>query len=248
VQVKIWHAGKEDALSVGKQKSPLLHYAALRGLDGVFLLNRKTVKQWEVDLLKHVYLVETDSNHDTIVDSWTYFDKGRKTKMEIDVNNDGAPDVVSNFIYNADGSLAKVETDNNEDGKVDQTTYFVNGVLEREESDADYNGVIDSVTHYKNGRQYKSDIDVTGDGKPDVVKYYLFNEKGEVTGADVDRDLDGKTDTRERYEKGKIVKEAVPVPPSAGGGAVQSPVPEKTLPAISLPPKTTQQKSKEFEL
>lgn len=247
--IRVTHAGKEEILSVGKQTSGRFYYASLAGVEGVFLLNRKTVKLWDVDLLKQIYLIEEDVNRDTIVDSWTYFDKGRKTKLEIDVNNDGKPDAVSNFIYNADGALVKVETDNNNDGKVDQTTYFTKGVLDREESDADYNGTIESVTYFKDGKQYKTDIDTSGDGKPDMTKYYTFNEKGEVTGADVDQDMDTKIDYREHYEKGKIIKDLAPVNGTIHAAVpAQSPASAIKPASVTLPPKVPKPKSKEIEL
>jgi len=241
--IRVTHDGREDVLSIGAQKSGRFYYASLAGVEGVFLLNRKSVKPWDTDLLKQIYLVEEDANRDTIVDTWTYFDNGRKTKMELDVTNDGKPDVVSNFIYNGDGTLAKIEADNNDDGKTDQTTFFANGVLEKEENDADYNGTVESITYYKGGKQYKSEIDTSGDGKPDIAKYYTFNEKGELTGAGVDQNMDGKIDYREQYEKGKIVQEK----PAAAAPA-QNPVPAKSPATVTMPPKVTKPKPKEIEL
>lgn len=210
VTMKVSHEGKEDVLDIGKEKSAYYYYASIDGVDGVFLLSRKVVKALDVSVLRSVYLVETDSNKDGVVDSWTYFDKGRKTKLELDTNNDGKPDSVSNFIYDKSGNLIKVETDNNNDGKPDQITYFSNKVILKEENDLDHNGVIDSWTYYKDGKPSRSEIDLNGDGKPDVTKYFFYNEKGELSGANVDENMDGKINYIERYEKGKIIREELP--------------------------------------
>ncbi len=227
--VTVRHDGRESTLMIGDQKKPYYYYGAVDGVNGIFTVSNKVVKQLQTDLLAYVYLVETDSNRDGKADSWTYFDKGRKTKVEMDIDNDGKADVVNNFVYGPGGELIKIETDNNKDGKADQISCFVNGILDKEESDADYNGAMESVTYFRDGKQEKSEIDLNGDGKPDVVKTYILNSSGEAVGADVDENADGAPDYKERYEKGKIIKESLPAAP-----AVAAPAAGAVLPAVPL--------------
>lgn len=68
-----------------------------------------------------------------------YIAYSQETKT-VDVNNDGAPDVV----YYQDGDYTgKVEADTNYDGKPDITINLKDGKFESAEADSDYNGTPD---------------------------------------------------------------------------------------------------------
>lgn len=53
-----------------------------------------------------ISVLELDANHDGRSDSWTFFDHGKRVRMEVDEDGDGVVDRW--YYYSADESLARV--------------------------------------------------------------------------------------------------------------------------------------------
>ena len=72
------------------------------------------------------------------------------------------------------------------------------------------------------GMQARQLLDSDHDGKPDMSKIILRNAHGDIEGAQVDQNLDGQPDYKERYEGQKILRETLSK--TASGGS-KRPVP-----------------------
>ncbi len=85
-------------------------------------------------------------------DVFYYFsNNGSIEREEHDNNNDGKPDMILKYAYNADGTLKEViiEKDNNYDGKPDEWHYTdKNRRIKKVEKDTNFDGKVDNVKNY----------------------------------------------------------------------------------------------------
>ncbi len=86
-----------------------------------------------------------------------------------DQNGDGRPDVWRH--YDARGQVTKVDVDTNFDGKPDVEEYYERGVLVRRESDRNFNGQADLVEEFDatTHGQTRSVVDIDYDGTADLL-------------------------------------------------------------------------------
>ncbi|MCB9759175.1 MAG: hypothetical protein H6739_05005 [Alphaproteobacteria bacterium] len=147
------------------------------------------------------------------------------TLVEIDLNNDGRPDVYNYYRERAQAArlLVKKEIDLNWDGRIDIISFYDDtGTLIREEMDGDFDGQVDWIDHYQGGRRVMSEVDTEYDGRFDLWKYYegtrirrkerdttgdgrvdyweYFNDDGEIVKTGRDIDGDGEMDVRDDAE------------------------------------------------
>ncbi len=105
--------------------------------------------------------------------------------------------------------LVKRELDLNNDGKIDVLTeYDDERQIVMETFDLDFDGRIDLTDHYANGQLIKKDVDFAFDEKPDMFKYFL---KGQLVRKEKDRNNDGRIDYWEYWEKGRLDRIGVDV-------------------------------------
>ncbi len=106
---------------------------------------------------------------------WTIYNRPG-TPGEIDYDGDGR---IDERLYFAGDRLDRLETDRNRDGRIDQIVrYRADGNLDRIENDDDFDGRFEGIDEFR-------------DGQPDTLT--------------IDRDGDGETDFRSRYENGVLV-------------------------------------------
>lgn len=109
----------------------------------------------------------------------------RSVRREIDVNGDGAVDLVR--AYNEEGDIHKDEVDSNFDGQVDRVLYYRDGVINRRKIDGTQDGAFEEVRQYIKGEIFRVERDTNGDGQPD---FWMFFKDGELDRAGVDLDGD----------------------------------------------------------
>lgn len=132
---------------------------------------------------------------------------------EVDLNNDGRPEMFNHYRERADAPrlLVRKDSDLNNDGRVDvRSWYDESGGLELEELDGDFDGQIDMWDHYQdtNGdgvaERVSNEIDTDYDGAPNIFTYY---RDGLAVRKERDTNGDGKIDHWEKFDStGNVVK------------------------------------------
>lgn len=132
---------------------------------------------------------------------------------EVDLNNDGQPEIFNYFRprEGADRLLVRKDVDLNRDGNVDARSWYDDaGLLELEEFDGDFDGQYDIWDHYQDvdgtgtSIRVSTHIDTTYDGKPNI---YTFYRDGKVVRKERDTNGDGIIDQWEKFDsEGKVVK------------------------------------------
>jgi hypothetical protein len=134
-------------------------------------------------------------------------DRAGKKVEEIDLNNDGKPDVWKLYTTIIEGGtsvnvLTCKEIDVNFDGRKDMWEHYdAAGNKELEEFDLDFDGKIDLWVVYQNGKKIREEMDTNFDGKPDLFKYY---DNDKLTRIERSSKQNGRIDTWEFYEGGKL--------------------------------------------
>jgi len=109
----------------------------------------------------------------------------RIQKKTLDVNQDGAIDVVRN--YDDRERLERIEADSNFDGKLDRVTVYEKGEVKLTESDHNGDGNMDERRYFRGGKLHRTEFDTNFDGVMDGWHYY--DAAGlQRAGADTDRD------------------------------------------------------------
>jgi hypothetical protein len=87
----------------------------------------------------------------------------------VDQNGDGRPDMWRT--YDSRGQLTKIAVDSNYDGSPDIEEYYQQGVLIRRESDRNFNGQTDLVEDFdpQTHGQTRSVVDIDYDGTADIL-------------------------------------------------------------------------------
>jgi hypothetical protein len=132
---------------------------------------------------------------------------------EVDLNNDGRPEMFNHYRTRADAPrlLVRKDADLNSDGRVDVRSWYDEaGLLELEEFDGDFDGQIDLWDHYQdtNGdgisERVSSEVDTDYDGAPNIFTYY---RDGQPVRKERDTNGDGKIDQWEKFDsEGNVVK------------------------------------------
>lgn len=133
-------------------------------------------------------------------------------KQEIDLDQDGRPEIVNHFRERLDAPrlLVMKELDLNRDNAIDVRSYFNNdGALEKEEMDSDYDKQFDHFDYYQDGVRVMTEYDTDQDGRPNVFKYYIRNDAGVpvLDRKERDENGDGQIDVWERFDaEGKVTR------------------------------------------
>lgn len=104
---------------------------------------------WVEELGQDGYIISTDTNFDSSVDSKVALDVMRLTVFEeTDYNLDG---IMDNFYYYDNGFVVRQEVDSNYDQKIDVWVYITNSgkSISRYEKDLDFDGVVDKVKEFE---------------------------------------------------------------------------------------------------
>ena len=127
-----------------------------------------------------------------------------------DLNNDGKPDIWTNFkeVEIRKGTKEKLmirkAVDLNGDGRVDVVTYFDDkGEPSREEIDLDFDGRADEVRYFKKGKIDREDLSTQFDGRFDVRKFY---EDGSLVLKQVDTTRTAHFDEFQYFTGGKLAR------------------------------------------
>ena len=136
-------------------------------------------------------LQENDSDYDGIFEARTFFQGGVPTRIEIDMDGDGRPEMISNL--GPGGVVNHIERDQDGDGRLETTEYLrADGTVRRRLFDRDGNGkseridylspqgelvlrvedrnsdgILDTWLHYDMGILVSRSYDTDGDGNPD---------------------------------------------------------------------------------
>lgn len=81
-----------------------------------------------------------DSNFDGRIDTWTFFTRGRVSKVQFDRHNRGQPDETRFYVGT---KLSRAQRDTNGDGKPDVWEVYDDGKLQRVGVDIDFDGHVD---------------------------------------------------------------------------------------------------------
>jgi hypothetical protein len=119
--------------------------------------------------------------------------------VEVDLDGDKRAEIYNHYRDRTSGSplLVRKEVDLNRDGAVDVISYFDDaGALEREEMDSDFDGHFDWIDHYRDGARVMAETDTDMDGRSNVYAYYV---DGKIQRKERDSDSDGRIDVWERF-------------------------------------------------
>lgn len=146
----------------------------------------------------HLQLLKYDANGDGSVDTWSYMEGSRVTRVEIDTDHnavidrweyyspaetlekvgssrarDGKPDTWA--FYGADGTIARLELSMKRNDRVDRIEYYGGGDVQRAEEDTDGDGRIDKWETYEGRRLASVAFDTTANGIADRRLVYAPN-------------------------------------------------------------------------
>jgi hypothetical protein len=137
--------------------------------------------------------VEVDLNQDGKPDVRKVYGKGPEGEVlvcrEADLNYDGINDVV--YFYDDIGRVVRDEVDLDKDGKIDIISTYIDGKIVKQELDTNSDGVIDSVRYLENDLPIRFEADTDGDRRIDHWEYY---EDGKLVRIGMDKSGDGKAD------------------------------------------------------
>ncbi|MFK7929233.1 MAG: hypothetical protein AB8H79_13655 [Myxococcota bacterium] len=132
---------------------------------------------------------------------------------EVDLNNDGRPEIFNHYRQRADAErlLVRKDADLNNDGTPDTKSWYDDaGLLTLEEMDQDFDGRVDLWDHYQDTNADKvpervsSERDSDYDGKADIFTFY---RDGVPVRKERDTNADGQIDAWEKFDsQGKVVK------------------------------------------
>ena len=80
--------------------------------------------------------VESDTNHNGKIDTWSFYGNLKLKRQEQDRNGDGLRELA--IFLDTEGEKEKVEFDSNGDGKMDTFNFYSKGELIRQEQDRNY--------------------------------------------------------------------------------------------------------------
>lgn len=128
-------------------------------------------------------------------------DEGGHKVEQIDVNNDGKPDI--RRVYDGTREICRI-SDLNRDGKPDMFEYYdATGQLRRREADYDDNGVVNAIEHYEGGKLVRRELDTTNQGRIDT--WDTFDPAtGKRTKRERDATGDGRVDQWWTYEGDRV--------------------------------------------
>jgi len=121
------------------------------------------------------------------------FRNGKLAKLVCDPNGDRK---LNEFSYYNDGVLVREELDLNYDGRVNSWRYFEHGVMTRGEYDSNFDGFVDQWNEFENGIIIKSFYDTNHDTKKDKFFYYSNRHLDRM---EQDHNHDGKMDQWSQY-------------------------------------------------
>lgn len=132
---------------------------------------------------------------------------------EVDLNNDGQPEVFNYYRVRSDGArvLVRKDTDLNRDGQIDaRSEYDDNGLLVLEMFDGDFDGQFDIWDHYQDvsgtgvPTRVLTEVDTTYDGRPNI---FITYRDGQVVRKERDTNGDGRIDHWEKFDsEGRVVR------------------------------------------
>ena len=125
--------------------------------------------------------------------------KRKLTKLSLDADGDGKPEVVR-FIDRKSDVMVRQEEDRDYDGKTDSVLRFARGKLSAREIDTNNDGLPDIWERYQSGRQVERNLDRDYNGTPDA--FYEFEGKY-LARERHDADNDGKVDLWIKYKAGR---------------------------------------------
>jgi Putative prokaryotic signal transducing protein len=167
------------------------------------------------------YTGKWDGNEDGTYETITHYYNGLPSQSDGDTNNDGKPDIVSQYLPSQSNSPSATKADDNFNGVFEYITEFdAKGVPYTGKWDKDEDGKYETIVRYTNGVWSQSDTDTNNDGVADlfhdeikrvwsvhdlktgkvkIIEYYspLYL----LISADFDSDDDGIMDTRYRYDR-----------------------------------------------
>ncbi|MCP4199321.1 MAG: hypothetical protein GY762_19425 [Proteobacteria bacterium] len=132
--------------------------------------------------------------------------KDDQVEEQVDLNQDGEPDVRRVFIELQDGTRVLVcrESDLDFDGVRDVFVFYdEEGEIIRDEVNLDYKDQVDIISIYSKGKIVKQEIDTNSDSQIDRVRYL---EDGVPIRVEGDTDGNGVVDYWEYYEEGKLIR------------------------------------------
>lgn len=113
----------------------------------------------------------------------------RPVRRELDLNGDGAVDLIRE--YDDEGKLKRDTIDTDFNGHFDRVLFYRDAKISRREIDSDQDGEFEEVRQYIKGELFRVERDTNGDGAPD---FWIFYKDGAVDRAGVDLDADGVID------------------------------------------------------
>ncbi len=123
--------------------------------------------------------IEIDTNHDALIDRWEYYGAGEKVdKVGTSRSQDGNPD--SWAYYADDGSIARLELSMRREGRVDRIEYYQQGTVVRAEEDTGGDGQIDKWEVYEGQQLVSVAFDTTRSGYPDRRLVYALDGSARV--------------------------------------------------------------------
>ena len=136
-----------------------------------------------------------DFNGDGRLDERYIYKDDRLTRIEIDRNLDGKPDLV--YILNLQGLLESARSDDDFDGVMETRDTYDRNLLSVSESDIDNNGIIDYRTELKNGLPVLTTMWGSGRNPRSKVQH---RDAGILRSADYDSNGDGIYDIHYEYD------------------------------------------------
>ncbi len=183
----------DEDTAVGEMPSAFM--SAMFTEEGLLVERVDTNLDGAADIWKFFQVL--DDNDEPVVDpralSYEALQHRRLVRKQLDVNQDGAIDVVCN--YSSQEDLASEEVDSDFDGVLDRTDTFEAGIRAMTESDHDGDGRVDETRYYRGVDLHRIERDTNGNG---IVDQWTYYDGGQLQRIGSDTTGDGDIDTWNR--------------------------------------------------
>lgn len=137
--------------------------------------------------------IEVDIDEDGKVDRWDFYvGDGKLEKVGLSRLNDGVMDALA---FYEGTSLVRMQVSSNRDGRFDRTEFYRDGVLSHSTDDTNGDGKADKWDEYQTGPGSSgyavkaTSFDDSGRGRPD--RRFIYGPGGSIERVEVDPDGDG---------------------------------------------------------
>jgi len=146
----------------------------------------------------------SQANNETLeTTDYQYDSLGRLSEESTDLDSDGTPERIKTYSYDENGNLT--QKTNSIDNTIETLTYNTNNQITSRSVVSDSTQSIESFT-YTNGLLERFENDLGADGSIENITKYSYDESGNLSGYEVDKNADGNPEvvTSQLYENNRV--------------------------------------------